>query len=398
GGSSNTVGCPGPWCDTRELVVWSLGNLQPGGGVKVNMPARVISGAEDGALIRLEAEVRVNGIQQVQVSKTTLVKSNPFFELTLDEDFDPVKTNGFLEYTLTYGNVGTTSSDTQLVFPVPADTNFVSATGGGIEEAGEIVWNIGSLANGEGGKRRVVVQVNAEEGDVIEVDSARITGRDSSYNVYQVLTGRTARVENDERPILAMDVNPVPVRPGEQLDIDLTVTNSGSTFLSNVELILRYPEHLTDLDDTMITTGGSSNTVGCPGPWCDTRELVVWSLGGLPSGGEVTVKMPPKVYSGTADGTPIQFEAEVRVDGIQQAFVSKTAFVGEVFDKPADDVPGDVDNSGEVDLKDAILALQIVAGLQPNVSINTNADIDDDRIGLTEAIFSLQKTAYPIRQ
>jgi hypothetical protein len=239
-----------------------------------------------------------------------------------------VTTGSTLEYILTYGNIATTSSNTQLVFPLPVGTSFVSATDDGVEAAGEVIWNLGSLAGGEGGERRVVVQVNAAKGALLEVDSARLSGTDAGFVYHQVQAGRLTRVEDNDRPLLAIDVNPMPVTPDGQLDVELTVTNPGSSLLSNVELILRYPVYLKDLPVSLITTGGSSNTVSCTaGISCNTGELVVWNLGSLPPGGGMTVTMPPEVLIGAPDGTLIQFEAELRVDGLQQALASKTTRV-----------------------------------------------------------------------
>ncbi len=333
GGSANTVTCGAPtYCATRNLVTWNLGNLPPGGGVTVTMPPTVRNGTADGTLIQFEAEVRVAGIQQAQASKTARVKADPFFELTVDEEIDPITSSGNREYILSYGNVATSSSNTQLIFPLPTGTSFISATNGGSEAAGEVTWNIGSLINGAGGERKVTVQVNANEADLLKVDTARLSGTDFSYVFHQVKAGRVTRVEDDERPTLAMNLNPHPVRPNEQLNVELTVTNPGSSLMANVELILRYPYHLNDLNKSYITTGGSANTVTCGAPtYCATRNLVTWNLGNLPPGGGVTVTMPPTVRNGTADGTLIQFEAEVRVAGTQQASISKTAFVGSVF-------------------------------------------------------------------
>jgi subtilisin family serine protease len=51
----------------------------------------------------------------------------------------------------------------------------------------------------------------------------------------------------------------------------------------------------------------------------------------------------------------------------------------------------DIDGSGIFEIKDAILALQICAGISPGSKIYKEADIDGDgRIGLKEAVFTLQ--------
>jgi hypothetical protein len=56
--------------------------------------------------------------------------------------------------------------------------------------------------------------------------------------------------------------------------------------------------------------------------------------------------------------------------------------------------PGDLDHSETVDLADAVLALQILAGRTPGEPYYTDADVNGDgRIDLVEALFILQKAA-----
>ena len=64
-----------------------------------------------------------------------------------------------ITYTLSYTNnnqvpvTGVTITDT-----VPAGVNFMSATGGGVESAGVVTWNIGTLNAGEAGSVSMIVQ------------------------------------------------------------------------------------------------------------------------------------------------------------------------------------------------------------------------------------------------
>ena len=55
---------------------------------------------------------------------------------------------------------------------------------------------------------------------------------------------------------------------------------------------------------------------------------------------------------------------------------------------------GDIDGNLVVDLADAILALQVMAGNQPSATIFMEADVNNDnRIGLEEAIYIMQMVA-----
>ena len=57
-------------------------------------------------------------------------------------------------------------------------------------------------------------------------------------------------------------------------------------------------------------------------------------------------------------------------------------------------LPGDANGNEKVDLADAILALQIVAGINSTQTINPDADINsDEKIGMEEVVYILQKLA-----
>ena len=55
---------------------------------------------------------------------------------------------------------------------------------------------------------------------------------------------------------------------------------------------------------------------------------------------------------------------------------------------------GDVNVNGKVDLVDAVLALQVCAGMTPTEEVNIHADVTgDDKISLEEVIYILQAVA-----
>ncbi len=55
---------------------------------------------------------------------------------------------------------------------------------------------------------------------------------------------------------------------------------------------------------------------------------------------------------------------------------------------------GDVNYDGQVDLTDAVLALQVIAGILPAQTIYKEADVNSDgKIGHAEVLYILQKSA-----
>ena len=81
------------------------------------------------------------------------------------------------------------------------------------------------------------------------------------------------------------------------------------------------------------------------------------------------------------DGCPLDPDNDIDGDGICG---DKDNFP----DKPIQ--PGDLDNDGSIDLRDAILALQVVSGLQP-LPVMEEADVNEDtKVGLAETIYILR--------
>lgn len=97
-------------------------------------------------------------------------------------------------------------------------------------------------------------------------------------------------------------------------------------------------------------------------------------------------------------------------DTLEVAFLPATAGLKEAIlsipsndpDSPVLNVPlqgmrflkGDVNGDGIVDLKDAVLALQIMTGITPDSDIQLNADVNGDgKIGMAEVVYILQYVA-----
>jgi len=139
--------------------------------------------------------------------------------------------------------------------------------------------------------------------------------------------------------------------------------------------------------------GSSTNTVTCGSSvptTCSVGEVVVWNMGTLPPEGSGTFEMIPNVLN-VAEGTQIQFEAEVRIDGKQVVSKSETVFVGSLFDSsgyPA--FRADINNDGAITLEDLILVLQNLGGY--NVDLTSFGDCScDGKLGFPEALSILQE-------
>jgi hypothetical protein len=84
-------------------------------------------------------------------------------------------------------------------------------------------------------------------------------------------------------------------------------------------------------------------------------------------------------------------------DGVYVAYLSHDGNDSDIYLArriSGPELEGDLNGDGEVDLADAILAFQIIAGMQSLSYVNIEADVNGDgRIGLEEALYTLQKVS-----
>lgn len=106
------------------------------------------------------------------------------------------------------------------------------------------------------------------------------------------------------------------------------------------------------------------------------------------SDGTVTLTHGGETETGfvSADGITIIF-GEVAYDSVHK-WGDRNMTIGV---KKAAVIKGDIDGSGIVDLTDAVMVLQVIAGIDPIQNVSKGADVDGNgKIGLEETIYSLQ--------
>ena len=328
---SNGGICPGGSCTANELVTWDLGNLSPGAGTTVSLAPVAATAAPELELITFNAKATEAGGQGTEASRSLAVQSAPLFDIDLDDDLDPVSVGSLLTYAIDYSNLGNASVlNPKLLFPLPAGVTFWCATGDAAVSDGVVEWNLPTLDANRGGRREVTVSVDsgAFPGAILLVDSATISGQVNLID-YASRAMEATRVENNVPLSLDIDLAQNPVQPSEILEVDITVTNIGTSSLFNPVLQLRYPENLNTLFDASISDGGF-----CPGGSCTVNELITWNLPNLPSGTGVTVNILPVVSAGTPEGSLLSFKAAATHGGGSQTLGSATALAGQLGEIP----------------------------------------------------------------
>lgn len=260
-----------------------------------------------GRLLPFELELIEANLAARSLSHTLIQRSSSPLELSVDPIADPVAPGGRLTYEITYANAGNAvATSATLRFPVPAGTELFSADEGGSLSNGFLTYDLGDLAPGPGGRRRVIVTVpNAASGSQLVVDAAELSA-DISFLPSDVRAMAVSRIGTATVDALA-EIQADPVAPGELIDAQISIVNLGASPTSSLSLRMLWP---TELDaNSPHTTGGGA----CPGA-CDQGESVTWSLGVLGPGASqiVSVNQDPNSWP---DGTLIPYEIEL-VDAV----------------------------------------------------------------------------------
>jgi uncharacterized repeat protein (TIGR01451 family) len=304
---------------TGNQVQWSLGALGAGQTRTVIVPMYRSSSAEDGRQIQLSGLVTADGGLSAGASETVLVNNTPVLVLRMEEDHDPVSAGEQLTYDLFFSNPSSVSAlNSVLTVAVPANTGFVSASDGGTVSAGRVQWTLGTLSPGEGGRRRVTVQVNngVGNGTVLTTDAELKDSTDPQHTA-RATAASSVRASN---PLtLAVTASSDPVRSSDHLTYTLTVANRGGTDMSGVVLWLVVPDYLGFDGVDAIPPISFGNYY--------TGNQVQWSLGALGAGQTRTVIVPMYRSSSAEDGRQIQLSGLVTADGGLSAGASETVLV-----------------------------------------------------------------------
>lgn len=212
-----------------------------------------------------------------------------------------------LTYTLTVTNDGEFDlSDVIAADTLPAGVTFVSASDGGIEDAGVVTWTVGALAPGQTVTYTVVATVaDTAIGSVLENRLSAVgTGPESDTPVPGVPTPETV-CDDDPTQACATTVVPTPAthltiskvvddasaRVGDELSYTVTVLNDGEADVTEITATDSLPAGVTFVS---ASDGG-----------VDDAGAVTWSIDSLAAGESVSYTVVVRVDAASA-GTTVE--------------------------------------------------------------------------------------------
>lgn len=117
--------------------------------------------------------------------------------------------------------------------------------------------------------------------------------------------------------------------------------------------------HAADVMNIMLDTANGPNQI--------FNNITVQSMVFTPAGRKLYLYTVPE--SGIHDSNPVMSEITIMLS-----------------------ISGDINNDGSAGLTDAILALQVISGIEPSTTVHKEADVNGDgKIGIEEVIYILQK-------
>src|SRR2546425_467058 len=212
------------------VVTWQIGPLAAGASGSVQVVVRVNTPLANGSVIT-NSTFSIDSVETAPVSGaaiTTTVTSAPGLTGSATDAPDPVAAGVNMTYTLSYSNTGSAGATGVLLSDtVPANTTFVSATGGGSLSAGVVTWSIGSLAAGASGSVTLTVRVNTPlaNGTVITNSTFSIDAAETSP-----VSGAAITTTVTSAPVLTVSATdvPDPVAAGSTITYTLGYSNTGN--------------------------------------------------------------------------------------------------------------------------------------------------------------------------
>ena len=233
-----------------------------------------------------------------------------------------VSSGGQYTYTLTYGNSGTSTPDTQLLMSLPVGTSFVSATGGATpSSSGVLSWNLNALAPGAAGSQQVTVTAPTAAGTIVNA-IANVLDLDSGQSYSRAGTQTTVASSNPLQ--IGVNATPDPVQPGQVVVYSIVVSNPNTSNSGTFTLRASVP---TGVTVSQAQAGGG----GCTGSvWpCQPGQEIDWYPVSVGAGQSQTFQFGALVNSGAppSNGTVLSTVITTNLGGqaIGQALVGAPA-------------------------------------------------------------------------
>lgn len=318
--------CVGTYCDPTDHAVWTFGNLLPGETRSVTFATSTTSGALLGDSSDWVATVAANGAKRRRADLSVGL-SDAIPELAIVSSRTLALPGESIEYTFSPGNPsGSLLVNPELTLLLPDNVELVSAPGATVTGQ-QVLWQLADLPTDTVGEVKMTLRVpsGTPSGTLLELRNAELRG--NLFGISQSSKVSHFSAVGDSPLAVSMSVTPGYAEAGDGLNVELVVTNTGSTLQQAVELDLLYPDGLIRL-----SAANMADAV-CTGGYCDPGDHAVWELGNLQPNEVRTINFAPTISSSlTQDGRIMHWQARVAVSDGKQRRAQAVVGIGSEFD------------------------------------------------------------------
>ncbi len=329
--------------------LWTLGSLANGLSATLTIIAKVDSGTVGDTITNtasITASDLPDPVPETNTAHADITVSQVDLELYKTvNNVEPVE-GDTISYTMTIQNSGPSeATGIEVTDLLPSGLSFVSADatqGDYAQETG--IWTVGSLSDDMAAMLTIAAGVDSETAGQTITNTVRVTAVD-------------------------------------QADSNSTNDSAGAVISvkSHNQAPVAAEQDLTTEEDSALTI-----TLSADDPDGDT---LFYSVVTHPAHGTLSGTAPNLTYIPDSDYFGADSFTFKATDGEVDSNVATVTI--EILNAV---IAGDVDDSGTIDLTDAILALRVVSETSPGTSVYKAADVTGDgNIGLDEAIFILQR-------
>ncbi|RLA56773.1 MAG: hypothetical protein DRR04_13815, partial [Gammaproteobacteria bacterium] len=287
----------GSYDPVLDKVSWNFATVQVGEKAQVTLTIGVDVGLADGTVIHNSATVDSDETQPVTASDSVTVRRTPVLSLDKTSGVDFIGPGETLTYTLSYTNIGNASAfNVVLEDPIPANTSYVSSTGGGVFSDGKLSWNIAELPVAVIGNvsLTVLTDPNLLVDDTNSLQDGTIihnTATIDSPDAYPVSAEDSVVVRYSPNLEISKTADREFATPGDTITYVLDFANTGNVNASNLVLEDTLPDNTTFVS---ASDGGIENA-----------GIVTWTQASLAVGASGSVSLVTLVNSPLSNGTTI---------------------------------------------------------------------------------------------